>query len=94
MFLRCAACGSRNLTERDVDETLTVGEGSAAERIRAAVPIRHCSDCGEEWADRKTEAARRDAVERHLAERRAREKRERKDAAGAGAGPFHRPSRS
>jgi predicted RNA-binding Zn-ribbon protein involved in translation (DUF1610 family) len=87
--LECPNCEGRSVRTEIVSEPFDYGIGPNPVRLLATVPLRTCENCGFQYTDRVWEAARHEAVCRHLEAMTPREAGDRgqtdpPDAAGKG----------
>ncbi|GIW90669.1 MAG: hypothetical protein KatS3mg109_1101 [Pirellulaceae bacterium] len=62
----CAYCGSSRTVTRYITEQFPYGVGSQQVTLSATVPVVRCEECGGEFSGPEAEAARHEAVCRHL----------------------------
>ena len=62
----CMECGGFNLVERIRNQEFTYGKPGQHVLLTASMPVFSCEDCGFEYFDERGEAARHDAICRHL----------------------------
>lgn len=63
--LRCANCGSTQVTTTTVDDEFKYGEGACAVSLSARVPLRTCQNCGFQFLDAEAEDLRQEAIAVH-----------------------------
>jgi len=64
-ILRCANCGSPNVSTSMETDRFTHGVGDGAAELSVVVPVRTCADCGTQFTDQEAERLRHEAVCRH-----------------------------
>ena len=64
--ITCAACGGSNLSRRMELDEFEYGAGESAVSLSANVVVHTCNDCDFEFTGPSAEAARHQAVCRHL----------------------------
>lgn len=62
----CPDCGSANVRERVVEQKFQYGRSEDQVTLSATLPVFECQECGYQYFDERGEAARHDAVCRHL----------------------------
>jgi putative zinc finger/helix-turn-helix YgiT family protein len=62
----CIECGGARLIERVREQSFTYGPPGDQVILTTSMPVITCEDCGYEYFDERGEAARHDAVCRHL----------------------------
>jgi putative zinc finger/helix-turn-helix YgiT family protein len=62
----CPECGSAELSEAVKKQEFAYGLGESQRLISALMPVISCAACGYEFTDERAEAARHDAICRHL----------------------------
>jgi len=64
---QCPSCGSREVSERLEETTLSYGIGDALVELPMELLVVHCASCGESFTDHRGEAMREAVVQRYLA---------------------------
>lgn len=63
---RCPQCDSPRLVSKQVEDRFPYGSGANAVELSARIPVQQCQECGLEFSGEEAEAARHEAICRHL----------------------------
>lgn len=64
--IRCAACGSTDVSTKTISEEFEYGSGPAPARIRVEIPVHRCASCETEYTDSAAEDIRHEAICQYL----------------------------